>query len=104
MKLRKLSSSRHWRSLTTHWESAHFDPLKDYPRKDLPRYFKQHQTEPAQALKLTYQLSDAEVAQLNNDLHTEIEAGFTFSISRFYDQKLLQPALPYRQRKSEDGY
>src|SRR5947208_1176856 len=56
---------------------AHFDPLKDYPRKDLPRYFKQHQAEPAQASKLTYQLSDAEVAQLNNDLHTEIKAGFT---------------------------
>src|SRR5690349_1910573 len=49
---------------------AHFDPLDDYPKKDLPRYFKQHQTKPAQACRLTYRLSDQEVAELNSDLRT----------------------------------
>lgn len=66
-------------------EIADFDPIEDYPRKDLPRYFKQHQTEPAQVSKLTYQLSDAEVAQLNDDLRTKVRPGFTFSISHFYN-------------------
>src|SRR5713226_70048 len=66
-------------------EIAHFDPIEDYPRKDLPKYFKQHQSEPTQVSKLTYQLNDAEIAELNNDLHTKVNPGFTFSIAHFYN-------------------
>jgi hypothetical protein len=66
-------------------EIAHFDPIEDYPRKDLPKYFKQHQSEPTQVSQLTYQLSDAEIAQLNTELHTKVKPGFTFSIAHFYN-------------------
>ena len=63
---------------------ARFNPVHDYPRKDLPTYLKQNKTSPAQVTKLTYRLTDEEIAELNDELHTEIEPGFTFSISHNY--------------------
>ncbi len=66
---------------------AQFDPVDDYPRKDLPGYLKVHKTKPARATELTYQLSDGEVAAVNKALHTQIPAGFTFSVSHSYDNK-----------------
>ena len=33
---------------------ASFNPIEDYPRKDLPTYLKKHKTEPAAVTKLTY--------------------------------------------------
>ena len=44
---------------------ANFDPVEDYPRKDLPTYLKKHKTEAAQVTQLTYRLNDKEVELLN---------------------------------------
>src|SRR5437870_4937550 len=64
---------------------AQFDPVDDYPRKDLPTYLKEHKTAPAQVTKLTYQLTVAEIAQLNDELRTKVQPEFTFSVFHFYN-------------------
>lgn len=67
---------------------ANFDLVHDYPRKDLTTYRKQHDTNPAEVTKLTYQLTDDEVNEINDKLNTEMESGFTFSISHLYNNNL----------------
>lgn len=64
---------------------AKFDPVDDYPRKDLSRYLRQHSTNPAEATVLTYALTDDEISDLNDELSTEIAAGFTFSVTNHYN-------------------
>ena len=64
---------------------ASFDPVEDYPRKDLQQYLKRHGTDPEVAIRLTYKLTDAEVAELNYFFHIELPKGFTFSITSRYD-------------------
>src|SRR2546423_15097969 len=59
---------------------ASFDPVEDYPRKDLQRYLKRHSSDPEVVIRLTYKLSDPEVAELNYFFHLELPKGFTFSI------------------------
>lgn len=66
-------------------EEEDFDAVEDYPRKDLSAYLKRHGTDPATATVLTYQLDDAEIAAVNSDLQTEIQSGFTISLTHKYD-------------------
>jgi hypothetical protein len=67
---------------------AEFDPVDDYPRKDLPAYLKQHKTAPAEATKLTYTLEGEELKQLNSELNVNLPASFTFSITHLYDDSI----------------
>jgi hypothetical protein len=67
---------------------AMFDPVEDYPRKDLPSYLKQHKTSPAEVTELTYQLTDEEISELNNKFDTEVKPGFTFSVSHLYNNSI----------------
>ena len=64
---------------------AKFDPVEDYPRKDLPSYLKQHKKEASQVTQLTFLLSDEEVKELNDDHRTNVKLGFTFSIAHKYN-------------------
>ncbi|MDD2722565.1 MAG: AAA family ATPase [Methylovulum sp.] len=64
---------------------AKFDPVHDYPKKGYTDYLKQHAKNPAKATVLTYRLTGDEVSDLNAELHTEIPAEFTFSITHLYD-------------------
>ncbi|MFO0807583.1 MAG: AAA family ATPase [Gemmataceae bacterium] len=63
---------------------AKFDPVEDYPRKDLPAYLKQHKTQPATVTELTYSLDKEEIDEINNDFATELKAGFRFAIHYTY--------------------
>jgi hypothetical protein len=65
-----------------------FDPVEDYPRKDLPGYLRKHKTEPARVTKLTFKPSDSEIAALNLALKTGLKAGFQFSVTYTYANKL----------------
>lgn len=62
-----------------------FDPIDDYPRKDLSSYLKQHKTEPATATILTYELEESEVSAANEALKTKIPSGFRISVIHKYD-------------------
>ena len=64
---------------------AAFDPVEDYPRKDLQQYLKRHASRPEDVIRLTYALSDAEIAEIRNALHVEIPDGFTFTVTSRYD-------------------
>jgi predicted ATP-dependent endonuclease of OLD family len=64
---------------------AKFDPVNDYPRKGLSQYQKQHINNPAKVTTLTYRLTDNEISDLNAELHTKLENGFTFSVTHKYD-------------------
>lgn len=63
---------------------AEFDPIYDYPRKDLPAYLKRHKERPATAVVLEYQLDDDEVDRLNRALHTTLPHGWRFTESFNY--------------------
>jgi hypothetical protein len=65
--------------------AAKFNPVEDYPRKDLASYLRTHKTQPAEATALTYQLSSDELSKLNSELRTALPAGFTFSVHHAYD-------------------
>jgi predicted ATP-dependent endonuclease of OLD family len=64
---------------------AKFDPIDDYPRKDLSAYLKRHKESPESATVLTFSLNDAEVAELNKQFGTHLKAGFNFSVTHKYD-------------------
>lgn len=66
---------------------ASFDPVHDYPRKDLPSYLKQHKNDPAIVTELTYQLTEDEVTALNLEFGTELKANFSFSVSHKYNNR-----------------
>ena len=65
--------------------TAKFDPIEDYPRKDLPSYLREHKRNPAIAASLAYRLTNEEIAGLNDEFDTNLESGFTFSVSPKYD-------------------
>lgn len=64
---------------------AKFDPVDDYPRKDLPAYLKQHKTQPVDVTVLTYRLMGDEIDELNNEVHTKLKSSFQFSVTHRYD-------------------
>lgn len=66
---------------------ASFDPVDDYPRKDLPPYLKQHKIKPSSVVVLTYQLTEDEVTALNDELGTSLKSDYSFSVTHKYDNK-----------------
>lgn len=62
-----------------------FEPVEDYPRKDLSAYLKTHKTQPAVATILTYTLSDDEIRRVNDKLGTTLKSGHEITISHKYD-------------------
>ena len=64
---------------------ASFDPVDDYPRKDLPSYLKQHDKNPAQAAELIFAPSKEQMTELNNEFHTSLEPDFRFSVTHLYN-------------------
>ncbi|NOR70613.1 MAG: AAA family ATPase, partial [Methylomarinum sp.] len=67
---------------------ANFDLMSDYPRKDLIKYKRQHDKNPAIVTVLTYGLTADEVNDLNAELHTKLPSDFTFSVTHFYNNKI----------------
>lgn len=64
---------------------AKFDPVEDYPRKDLPTYLKQHKIQPVAATTLIYQPNDKELNEINSQLGTDLQTGFTFTVTHKYN-------------------
>jgi hypothetical protein len=64
---------------------AKFEPVDDYPRKDLSAYLKRHKDSPEPATVLTYRISEQEAALVNKQVGTTLRAGFTFTVSHKYD-------------------
>ncbi|HUW28602.1 MAG TPA: AAA family ATPase [Sulfuriferula sp.] len=62
-----------------------FEPVEDYPRKDLSAYLKTHKTQPAVVTALTYTLSDDEIGRVNDKLGTTLKSGHQMTISHKYD-------------------
>lgn len=67
---------------------AKFDPVDDYPRKELSAYLKKHTSEPATATELSFRLTDSEVAEANKALGTQLTKDFEFSVSYKFDNKI----------------
>jgi predicted ATP-dependent endonuclease of OLD family len=67
---------------------ANFDPVEDYPRKDLSTYLKRHQGTPEEVVTLTFALTKAEVKEINDTFHTALPDSYSFSITRKYDNAL----------------
>ena len=68
---------------------AAFEPVDDYPRKDLPSYLKEHKTRPAVATRLEYRLEDREADALSRHLGTTLPPDFSFAIAHNYDNEWL---------------
>ena len=62
-----------------------FDPIEDYPRKDLSAYLKEHKNSPANAVVLKFELADTEAAEINKKLGTSLNAGHALKIIQKYD-------------------
>lgn len=68
--------------------SDEFDVIEDYPRKNLTSYLKAHKSSPEKATKLTYQLSDEEIRNINKVFGCNLEENFQFSVIKKYDNSL----------------
>ncbi|WP_375765256.1 AAA family ATPase [Archangium gephyra] len=68
--------------------ASEFNPVEDYPRKDLSSYLREHKTKPAQVTSLTYRLSQEELNELNGILNTKLPPDFEFSVNHLYDNKI----------------
>jgi predicted ATP-dependent endonuclease of OLD family len=64
---------------------AKFEPIQDYPRKDLPAYLKRSKTNPEEAIVLTYRLTSEEISELNEHLGSALTEDFSFSVTHNYD-------------------
>lgn len=64
---------------------ASFNPVDDYPRKDLVAYQKRHKIKPEAVTVLTYSLNGEEIAKLNDELHTKLKPDFQFSVTHSYN-------------------
>lgn len=62
-----------------------FNPVEDYPRKNLTAYNKTHATAPEAATKLTYQPTAELIAKINAELHTKLAPDFSFLESYKYN-------------------
>lgn len=61
-----------------------FDPIEDYPRKDLSAYLKNHATNPAVVLTLEYALSEENAKEVNAQIGTALKAGHKLTVSHDY--------------------
>ncbi len=64
---------------------AQYNPVDDYPRKDLSAYLKVHKSAPAEVAVLTFQLSDKEIEEANKLFGTKLPAKFEFSLNHSYN-------------------
>ncbi len=62
-----------------------FDPIEDYPRKDLSAYLKTHAANPAVALTLEYALSEEDAKLVNTHIGTAVKAGHKLTVSHKYN-------------------
>lgn len=67
---------------------AKFDPVDDYPRKNLSAYLKRHKDNPDTVTVLTYEITQAEADDVNKQIGTTLKAGFTFTVSHSYANTL----------------
>lgn len=67
---------------------ARFKPLDDYPRRELPSYLRTHDATPATAARLVYELSAGDADDINRTFHTQLPAGFRFSLEYKYDNSI----------------
>ena len=51
-----------------------FDPIEDYPRRNLSSYLKKHSTDPDTVVVLNYELDDGEVQTINKKLGTNLKS------------------------------
>ena len=63
---------------------ASFNPVEDYPRKDLVAYQKRHKIKPEEVTVLTYSLNGEEIVELNDEFHTKLKPDFKFSVTHNY--------------------
>jgi hypothetical protein len=64
---------------------AKFDPVEDYPRRDLPAYLKRHPTNAEKVVTLTFQLSAQEIAAINQQFHLKLPVDFEMSLTTKFD-------------------
>lgn len=64
-----------------------FNPVEDYPRKNLTAYTKKHATAPEAATKLTYQPTAELITQINAELHTKLAPEFLFTVNYQYNNE-----------------
>ncbi len=62
-----------------------FNPIEDYPRRDLSAYLKLHATDPAVAAVLNYELSETEVQTVNKKLGITLKPGHKLSVTHKFD-------------------
>jgi predicted ATPase len=62
-----------------------FDPIEDYPRKDLSSYLKSHPTAPAVAVVLKFELEDTEADAINKKIGTTLKAGHVLELKVKFD-------------------
>ena len=74
--LEKLNSSEPTRSK--------FDPVKDYPRRELTKYMKVHEQNPATVIDAKFELSKEEMAQIEAALGKGVLSKNTFTVSKNY--------------------
>lgn len=67
--------------------SEKYEIILDYPRKNLASYQKKHVNDPEVVAKLTYKLDKYELEEINNELNTELNDEFKFSVYFDYDNK-----------------
>jgi hypothetical protein len=68
--------------------AAKFDPIEDYPRKDLTRYMRRHESEPDVVTELTYLLTATEREALKQAQAVDLPADFSITITRDYKNEL----------------
>jgi len=66
---------------------AKFDPVDDYPRKDLAAYLKRHKNKAEQAVILRYRLNATEIAAVNSQFKVSLPANFEFAVTHPYDNE-----------------
>lgn len=77
---------------------AKFDPVEDYPRKDLSSYLKKHKQKPDVVVTITYELSEQEILELNTALSLKLGNGFQFTVAHRYDNEAHITALAISDR------
>lgn len=65
-----------------------YDPVDDYPRKDLSAYLKKHTEAPEDVAELTFELSDEDIEVINKHFGAAVvKAGVTLTLTEKYDNK-----------------
>lgn len=65
-----------------------FDPVEDYPRKDLSAYLKVHKEKAAVACELVYELHSSEIRRMNAQFGCQIPDGQQLGVNHRYDNGL----------------